>query len=202
MHTALTPTLPFALATVDSASSISPEGPNPCPRPMAAGTSSLTAKSTTTSNFAATSKPAGPPSALNPTRRSSCKRGQKMEPPAYLVSTACSPLPSGTLLKNASRSSVTPSESNPSTMPTTVGNFSLPPNFAPFSAIPIFRLAWTPLRSTSTSPSATSPPLHRLCRRAQARAWPTSLLVSRRSPIRILLRPADRRQSRGRRHLR
>ena len=155
MHTALTPTPLSALATVDSAFWIFLVEHNPCPRPMDAGTLFLTEKFTTIWNFVVTSKPAEPPFAPNPTRKSSFKRGQKMEPPVYLVSTACSPLPSGTLLKNVSPSSVTPLGSNPSTTPTTVASSSLLPNFALFSDFPIFDLAWTPPRSTSTSPSVT-----------------------------------------------
>jgi len=155
MPKAPTPIPPSVSGIAALASSISPEGPNPCPRPMDGGTLFLMEKFTTTSNFAATSKPAGPPFALNPTRRSSCKRGLKMEPPAFLVSTECSPLPSGTLLKNVSPLSVTHSGSNLSTTPTTVASSSLLPNFALFSDFPIFDLAWTPPRSTSTSPSVT-----------------------------------------------
>ena len=155
MHTALTPTPVSGLATVDSAFWIFLAAPNPCPPPMDAGTLFLTEKFTTIWNFVVTSKPAEPPFAPNPTRKSSFKRGQKMEPPAYLVSTACSPLPSGTLLKNASPSSVTLSGSSPSTTPTTVASSSLLPNFALFSDFPIFDLAWIPPRSTSTSPWVT-----------------------------------------------
>ena len=157
MHTALTPTPLSGLAIVDSAFWIFLAAPNPCPPPMVVGTLSSTEKSTTTSNFAATSKLEEPPFAPNPTRKFSFRRGQKMEPPAYLVSTACSPLPSGTLLKNASPSSVTPLGSNLSTMPTTMVNCSLLPNFALFSGSPISDPAWTQLRSTSTSPSVTFP---------------------------------------------
>ena len=147
-----TPTPPFALGTVALASSILPEGPNPCPPPTAAGTSYLTVKSTTTSNSAAISSPVAPPFAPNPIPKSFSKPGQRMVPTVFPASTACSPSPSGTPVKNASPLPETPSELNPSTTPITAGSYFSPPNSAHFSVFPTSAPVSILPRSISTSP--------------------------------------------------
>ena len=111
----------------------------------------------TTSNSVAISKPAEPPSAPSPIRKSSCKLGLKTGPTVSLDSTACLPSPSGTHARNALSSLVIPSASNRSTTPTIVANFFLPPNCAPFSVTPIFGPASIHPPLTSISPSAISP---------------------------------------------
>ena len=124
---------------------------------MDAGTSFLMEKYITTSNSAAISKPAEPPSAPSPIRKSFSKLGLKTGPTVCPDSTACLPSPSGTHARNASSSLAIPSVSSHFTTPTIVVNFSLPPNFVPFSVTQIFGPASIPLPLISTSPSAISP---------------------------------------------